>query len=138
MFGILQNFFWFVGILLAKEVLTMSNRQFRIALMRESAGLSQQDVADALGVKKGRYGDWERETREINLRDAIKLADLFNCSLDDLAGHKAPDQPSITADEQTIVDTYRAAGRLGKRVILATAREVAEDMELDAREKRAV
>lgn len=114
----------------------MSNRQFNIALMRECAGMSQQEVADALGVKKARYGDWERETREINLREAVKLADLFNCSLDDLANHKVHNHASITADEQTIVDTYRAAGRLGKRVILATTREVAEDMELDAREKK--
>ena len=117
----------------------MSEKKFQIKQMRERAGLSQQQVADVLKIRVGRYGDWERETREINLREAIKLADLFNCTLDELAGRKSPNaQPSISADEQTIIDTYRAAGRLGKRVILATAREVAEDMELDAREKRAV
>lgn len=103
----------------------MSNRQFRIALMREKAGLSQQEVADALGVKKGRYGDWERETREINLREAIKLADLFDCSLDDLAGHKAPNSPSITADEQTIVDAYRVSdGRQRERLLDAAKSEL--------------
>ena len=59
---------------------------FAIKKMRMRAGLTQQQVADALGLKKGRYGDWERETREVNLRDAIRIADLFKCTLDELAG----------------------------------------------------
>ena len=59
---------------------------FAIKKMRSRAGLSQQEAADALGVKKARYGDWERETTTINLRDAIRLADLFKCTLDELAG----------------------------------------------------
>lgn len=59
---------------------------FAIKKKREEAGLTQQEVADKLGIKKPRYGDWERETREINLRDAIRLADLFECTLDELAG----------------------------------------------------
>lgn len=59
---------------------------FAIKKMRMRAGLTQQQAADALGLKKGRYGDWERETREVNLRDAIRIADLFKCTLDELAG----------------------------------------------------
>ena len=118
----------------------MSERQFKLREMRNRAKLNQQQVADALGIPKGRYGDWERETTTLNLKDAIELADLFGCTLDELAGHEVHDreQQQISPDEQTIVDTYRAAGRLGKRVILATAREVAEDLEDDAREKKEV
>ena len=116
----------------------MAKRLFNIAGMRKRAGMKQEEVAAALDMKTSTYGDWERETTVLNLKDAIRLADLFGCTLDELANHKVPDQPSITADELAIVDTYRAAGRLGKRVILATAREVDEDMELDALEKRVI
>lgn len=116
----------------------MAERQFKLREMRDRARLSQQQVADSLGIPKGRYGDWERETTTLNLKDAIGLADLFGCTLDELAGHevRVPDHPVISADEHSIIDTYRAAGRLGKRVILATTREVAEDLELKAREKK--
>lgn len=117
----------------------MSERQFKLREMRNRAKLNQQQVADALGIPKGRYGDWERETTTLNLKDAIELADLFGCTLDELAGRKSPnDSDNLSADEQRIIDTYRDAGRLGKRVILATAREVAEDMEDEALEKKKV
>ena len=114
----------------------MQKRQFKIALMRELAGYNQQEAADALGIKKARYGDWERETREINLRDAIRLADLFECSLDDLAGHKVPNQPSITPDEMTLVDGYRYADDGQRFVMLATAKAVIDKANADADEKK--
>lgn len=118
----------------------MSKRQFRIALMREYAGLSQQEVADALGIKKARYGDWERETREINLRDAIKLADLFHCTLDELAGRefRAPERNLIqNSSEQTVVDGYRMADEGQQFMMVATAKAVIEKAEAEALEKKA-
>lgn len=116
----------------------MPERQFRIREMRERARMSQQEVADALGIKKARFGDWERETTVLNLKDAIHLADLFGCSLDELAGHNVANKQSVTSEERDIIDTYRAAGSLGRRVILGTVRDVREDMEEDAREKKEV
>ncbi|MBQ9005826.1 MAG: helix-turn-helix transcriptional regulator, partial [Atopobiaceae bacterium] len=76
---------------------------FAIKKMRERKGMTQQEVADALGIKKPRYGDWERETREINLRDAIRLAELFGCSLDELAGRPWPTQ-GLSPEERALVD----------------------------------
>lgn len=96
---------------------------FAIKKMRESAGLSQQDVADALGIKKPRYGDWERETREINLRDAIRLADLFGCTLDELANHHVERAfPSLSPEERELLDAYQSANAQGRAAIDAVAR----------------
>jgi hypothetical protein len=72
----------------------------------------------------------------LNLKDAIRLADLFGCTLDELANHKVPDQPSITADEQDILDGYRIADARQKRHMLSTARLELEMAEEDAREKK--
>ena len=95
---------------------------FAIKSMRELAGFSQQDVADALGIKKARYGDWERETTMINLRDAIRLADLFHCTLDELAGREWPTGDSaITPDERDLVESYRRSDERGKGNILDIA-----------------
>lgn len=95
----------------------MSKREFNIALMRERAGFNQQQVADALGIKKARYGDWERETTILNLRDAIRLADLFGCTIDELANHKVKGQPSISSAEQRILGVYRSTDERGRNNI---------------------
>lgn len=95
---------------------------FAIKKMRELAGLSQRDVAEDLDISIRRYGNWEREDREINLRDAIRLADLFHCTLDDLAGREWPAGDStITAEERDLVDSYRKSDDRGKGNILDTA-----------------
>lgn len=93
---------------------------FAIKKMRERAGLNQQEVADALGVKKARYGDWERETTMINLRDAIRLAELFGCSLDELAGRPWPTQ-GLSPEERALVDAYRSTNPQGRASIDAVA-----------------
>ena len=117
-FGILQNFLLDLGMMLIwKEVAV-----FAIKRMRERAGMTQQEVADFLGIKKPRYGDWERETREINLRDAIRLADLFACTLDELAGRDWPRlRSSLSPEERTVLDAMRSTDARGRAAILRTA-----------------
>lgn len=114
----------------------MTKRQFNIALMRELAGYSQQEVADALGIKKARYGDWERETTILNLRDAIRLADLFGCTLDELANHPVPERPTLTSDEREVLDGYRMLDERARRRVRRNVSNEVEDMELDAIEKK--
>lgn len=96
---------------------------FAIKKMRDTAGLSQQDVADALGITLRRYGNWEREDREINLRDAIRLADLFCCTLDELANHHVERAfPSLSPEERELLDAYQSANPQGRAAIDAVAR----------------
>lgn len=95
---------------------------FAIKAMRQRKGLTQQEVADYLGIKKPRYGDWERETREINLRDAIRLADLFGCTLDELANHHVDSAfSSLSPEERRLLDAYKTANAQGRAAIDAVA-----------------
>lgn len=91
---------------------------FAIRAMRERVGLTQQEVADMLGVKRSRYGDWETERREINFRDAIRLAELLDCSIEELAGREVPDTP---VDEARLVLMYRSTDSRGRASIMRTA-----------------
>ena len=93
---------------------------FAISEMRVRAGMTQQNVADALGVTRSRYASWEREDRDINLDDAIRLADLFGCTLSELAGQKPP-SVELTSDERHLVDSYRSTDARGKAAIAAIA-----------------
>lgn len=49
-------------------------------------GLTQKEVAAAIGVPSRTYGAWERGEREPNLEDAFAIGDVLDCSLDFLAG----------------------------------------------------
>lgn len=119
----------------------MTEREFKIREMRERAGMNQQQVADALHIKKARYGDWERETTILNLKDAIALANLFSCTLDELAGRNTSHlnkSHSLTHDEQSIVDGYRAADARQRERLLDDALREIRMAEEDAREKKEV
>lgn len=53
---------------------------------RSWRGLTQKEVAAAIGVPSRTYGAWERGEREPNLEDAWEIANVLKCSLDFLAG----------------------------------------------------
>lgn len=48
-------------------------------MMRESAGLSQQDVADLVGVHVNTVSAWERGTAEPLGSNLIALSELYDC-----------------------------------------------------------
>lgn len=61
---------------------------FRIKELRTRYGFSQKDVAERLHMPVRRYGSYEREERSLSLEDAAMIADVFGCTLDELAGRE--------------------------------------------------
>lgn len=54
----------------------------RLENLREKYGYSKRDVSIMLGFTANVYGSYEREERRPALETIIKLADIFNVSLD--------------------------------------------------------
>lgn len=54
--------------------------------LREDKGLSQTDLANILNVTRQTISGYETGVIEPPLSTLIKLADMYNCSLDYLAG----------------------------------------------------
>ena len=50
--------------------------------------MKQQDVADALGVSRPTYANYESGRRAPDIDTLIKLADVYGITLDELTGHK--------------------------------------------------
>lgn len=94
---------------------------FAIKEMRQRAGLTQAQVAKVLGMSTKGYYKWEHCERDISMRDAITLAHLFGCTLDELAGRTPPSAVSLAADERHLVDSYRSTDDRGKAAITAIA-----------------
>jgi transcriptional regulator with XRE-family HTH domain len=53
---------------------------------RESLGLTLKDVSEKIGVHFATISDWELGRKEPRPKNKIKLANLFNCSVEDLTG----------------------------------------------------
>lgn len=57
----------------------------KIRELRKAQGLSQEELAEEVGLSRTMVSLWEREEFEPSLLSAICLADFFNVSLDELA-----------------------------------------------------
>lgn len=62
----------------------------RIAVLREAAGLSQQQLADKIGVNQQMIAYWERRSVTLRPDQLSSLADALKTSVDALLGKAAP------------------------------------------------
>jgi len=67
----------------------------RLHHFRELAGLTQAQVAQALGISTRAYAFWEREPVAIKPEQFCALADVLKVSLDELVGHKAAPKRTV-------------------------------------------
>lgn len=58
----------------------------RLRELREAKGLSQRKVADEIGVTPGTVALWELGKRNLSMRNLIALANLLDCTIDQLLG----------------------------------------------------
>jgi transcriptional regulator with XRE-family HTH domain len=85
--------------------------------LRDIWGLSQKELADKLNVKQATVSGWENGTREPDSATMIKLAEIFNCTVDYLLGRvDKPDRVLLYDSEgaeigwAAVIDTARASG----------------------------
>ncbi len=58
----------------------------RITRYRNRAGMTRSELAVAIGVKEAAVGHMENNRRKPSLEAAVRLANVFGVSLDDLIG----------------------------------------------------
>lgn len=58
----------------------------RIRVLREAQNMTQFELATRLGVQSPAVYKWERGRNNPSVEMALKLADVFGCSLDYLLG----------------------------------------------------
>ena len=90
----------------------------RVKQVRESKGLSQEQVAADLGVKLSTYRSWEQGSRGFNGEKITMLADYFKVSADTLLGTQfaEPLSEQVSLDETDLLDSYRQLNDRGKSI----------------------
>lgn len=67
----------------------MHEYELMLKEIRKSRGLTQDELAEKLGVTKQIVSNWEREITPINLEYAREITKVLNCTLDELSGWEA-------------------------------------------------
>lgn len=91
--------------------------------MRKSRHMTQSELAEKIGATLRQVSSWERYESHLPFDEACAIADVFGCTLDELAGRwEYVETPAATnPDEQAVVDAYRSANPQGRAAIEAVA-----------------
>ena len=95
-----------------------------IRLLRESHGVSQQKLAEAVGLTQQSINKYENHKIEPDIATLMLIADLFHTSVDFLIGHTEAQAESegvpvfkLNADEIRLVNQYRQLSHKEKDII---------------------
>lgn len=71
----------------------------RLKTLRKEAGLTQVDVAEKLGISQPAYASWERGIKKPTQQNLVKIAKLFNVSIDTLVSNNKTDDIDLSEVE---------------------------------------
>ena len=66
----------------------------QIKAMRDRMGMSQRDLAARLGLSPGAVALWELGRNNPTMENLLALADVLDCTLDELFGREPPERTS--------------------------------------------
>ena len=96
----------------------------RFRACRDQAGFTQKYVAISLGVKAPSVSDWEKGKTSPTIENLVKLADLYQITVDELLGRvtetEARALDGLTLDEKKAVQLFRNLTSEGKQYIFQT------------------
>lgn len=85
-----------------------------LKLLRESCGLSQQKLADAVGISQQSINKYENHQTQPDIDTLIQIADFFRTSVDFLVGHTEAQAEAegipvyrLNAEEVRLIEQYR-------------------------------
>ncbi len=92
----------------------------KIYELRTQHNLSQGDLANELNVSRQSISKWENGNSTPDLEKIVKLAEIFNVSLDELIKNEEKDIPVVNTSEQnTIPQTKTREKKIGKGLLIA-------------------
>lgn len=112
----------------------MSEETYNVRKARELAGLSQKQMADALGITQQSvyyYENYESGQRDIKASMLLKMSEVtgatvsFILGLTNNPGERAFENPSLAPDEAELLSCYRSCTSERRMSILNLARDAA-------------
>ena len=92
----------------------------KIYELRTQHNLSQGDLANELNVSRQSISKWENGNSTPDLEKIVKLAEIFNVSLDELIKNEEKEETIVNTPEQlTATKTNTREKKIGKSLIIA-------------------
>lgn len=96
----------------------------KLKLLRNEFGISQQQLADVIGVSQQSVNKYENHSVEPDIDTMIKIADYFSVSVDYLIGRTEIKtipgnftKYDLTDEERNLIDKYRKINSKEKKII---------------------
>jgi len=98
----------------------------RIRELREERSVTQQEVAQKIGVSRQVYANWENEINQPDFKMLILLAEYFGVTTDFLLGRTddfgnvvLPAEPTILSGEAELLHLFRGMNSLQREKFIA-------------------
>ena len=88
----------------------------KLKKLRKSNGISQDAMAQIVGVTKGTYFKWEKGDNLPSAEGALRIAEHFNISLDELFGRIT--SQGEDDNESVVLNAYRRLDAQSQAVVL--------------------
>ncbi len=89
-----------------------------LKMLRNKKGISQQKLADTIGVTQQTINRYENNDTEPDIDTLIKFAEYFETSVDFLIGYTEPVSSSeLNKDESNLINSYRQLSKRQKSSI---------------------
>lgn len=100
--------------------------------LRKAKRLTQGQLADAVGATKRQIGAWERGENDLPLDYACAIADVLECTLDEIAGtEKQSNDVFLLNDERRLLAMYRSMSPDYRAMLMKTAVAYCNESEKD-------
>lgn len=109
----------------------------RLRNLRLERGMTQQELADAIGASVVGVRNWERGTRKPTMEMLVSLSRALRVSIDTLVGLPVLQEPNcsfvLTPAERTLLKNYQALDRYGRKTVDTVCRLEKERVDESAR-----
>ena len=94
----------------------------RIKNLRQAEGMTQEELAQKIGLKKQNISRYDNSPCEPNIRTAKKIADALGVTIEEMAVGVSvpplpPSQNTFTAEEERLVVLYRRADERDRETV---------------------
>ncbi len=100
-----------------------------LRLLRESKGISQQILGDAIGVSQPSINKYENHNIEPDIETLRRIADYFETSVDFIVGHtdirrriEPTEAYALNETESSLIDSFRMLTPAQRECILMTVK----------------
>ena len=100
--------------------------RLRIKEFREELQFTQKELAEKIGNVQRNISNWENGTSEPDLETIVKLAEIFDVTIDELFGKEPPSfaRQHATGVEYTILKSVRQLSDAQKYALMQFLREL--------------